>query len=183
MVVDLVDDTQAGIDAGIRETWILAGKPHRDRDLPAVQIYDQATGALLREEWWRHGKRHRIGKPAVVHHGFWQDKMWYQDDLLHRVDGPAVVGVDKNGNVMHEEWRILGKQHRQDGPAWFYRNSDTGVVHHEMWYEYGLEHREDGPAEIYRDERTGKVIAEIFYRNGNLIHCLELGPSPPSMEN
>lgn len=37
---------------------------------------------------------------------------WYQDDVLHRLDGPAAIRP--NGSM---EWRIKGELHRLDGPA------------------------------------------------------------------
>lgn len=37
---------------------------------------------------------------------------WYKDGVLHREDGPAVIGKDE-----HKEWWVNGKLHREDGPA------------------------------------------------------------------
>src|ERR1039458_4549593 len=39
-------------------------------------------------------------------------KSWYQNNLLHRVDGPAVEHA--NGDL---EWYQNGSRHRMDGPA------------------------------------------------------------------
>ena len=39
-------------------------------------------------------------------------KFWYQDDHLHRLDGPAVE--HPNGTKL---WYIEAKRHREDGPA------------------------------------------------------------------
>jgi hypothetical protein len=66
-------------------------------------------------------------------------KLWYKDDLLHRTDGPAVIGF--NG---YEFWHFEGKPHRADGPAAIY----AGIE--EWWFE-GKLHRTDGPAVIYPD--------------------------------
>jgi hypothetical protein len=41
------------------------------------------------------------------------NKLWYQDDKLHRVDGPAIEQA--NGSKW---WYQYGKLHRLDGPAW-----------------------------------------------------------------
>jgi len=52
-------------------------------------------------------------------------KRWYENNLLHRLEGPAVE--DPNGC---KYWYVEGKRHRLDGPAieypggagvWFYQ--------------------------------------------------------------
>jgi hypothetical protein len=37
---------------------------------------------------------------------------WFQDDKLHRIDGPAIERADGT-----REWYRDGKRHREDGPA------------------------------------------------------------------
>jgi hypothetical protein len=39
-------------------------------------------------------------------------KACYENDLLHRLDGPAVVYADGT-----KEWWVFGVRHRLDGPA------------------------------------------------------------------
>jgi len=39
-------------------------------------------------------------------------KEWYQNGILHRIDGPAVEHFDGT-----KEWFVNGKLHREDGPA------------------------------------------------------------------
>ncbi|WP_202416724.1 hypothetical protein [Duganella qianjiadongensis] len=60
---------------------------------------------------------------------------WYQDNILHREDGPAIEWA--NGT---KEWYLRGRLHREDGPAVEY-NKGT-----KTWYSNGEIHREDGPA-------------------------------------
>jgi hypothetical protein len=64
--------------------------------------------------------------------------------------------IDANGD---KEWFLLGKLHREDGPAVEYANGDK------EWFLHGRLHREDGPAYIYN-----KYYIE-WYLNGNLIYC------------
>jgi hypothetical protein len=45
--------------------------------------------------------------------------------------------VDEYGN---KEWRLHGKLHREDGPAYEYASG------YKYWYLHGKLHREDGPA-------------------------------------
>lgn len=85
------------------------------------------------EEWWRHGELHRVGGPAVVTSAL---KLWYQDNLIHREDGPAAEYA--NGAY---EWYLQGHLHRpyKDGPA---KSDKSGFEYR----EHGLLHRLDGPA-------------------------------------
>lgn len=77
---------------------------HRKNDLPAIEW---ANGD---KEWWIGGKRHRVGKPAVI--TLLGNKTWWRHGKLHREDGPACEFT--NGS---KEWYINGKRHRGDGPA------------------------------------------------------------------
>jgi hypothetical protein len=78
---------------------------------------------------------------------------WYKNNVLHRVDGPAIEY--SNGD---EEWYFEGKLHRINGPAYI---SQSGK--YKEWYEYGLIHRLDGPAVIFI---TGAVA--WFYKGKNI---------------
>ena len=62
-------------------------------------------------------------------------KFWYQDDELHRTDGPAIEYA--NGN---KHWYQNGKRHRTDGPAVECVNGGK------LWYQDDKLHRTDGPA-------------------------------------
>jgi hypothetical protein len=66
--------------------------------------------------------------------------VWYLNDKLHRVDGPAVE-CDSGSKY----WYLNGKLHRVDGPAVEYANG------HREWYLNGKLHRVDGPAVEYDD--------------------------------
>ena len=54
------------------------------------------------------------------------DKYWYQNNELHRLDGPAV-----EWSTGDKEWHQNGKCHRLDGPAIEYVNGDKA------WYIEG----------------------------------------------
>lgn len=68
------------------------------------------------------------------------NRYWYQNDKLHRVDGPAIEY--ENGT---REWYQNGKLHRVDGPAVEWANG------YRSWYQNGKKHRVDGPAIEYPD--------------------------------
>jgi hypothetical protein len=63
------------------------------------------------------------------------DRFWFQNDKLHRVDGPAVEY--ENG---YRSWYQNGEYHRVDGPAIEWANGDR------QWWQNGQRHRIDGPA-------------------------------------
>ncbi len=60
---------------------------------------------------------------------------WRQNDKLHRIDGPAIIGA--NG---YKAWYQNGKPHRLNGPATIF--ADGG----KSWYQNDKLHRIDGPA-------------------------------------
>jgi len=50
-------------------------------------------------------------------------KYWYQNDKVHRVDGPAIEYTDGT-----KQWCLNGKYHRVDGPAYENPNGNNS------WY-------------------------------------------------
>lgn len=54
------------------------------------------------EEWWKDGMRHREGGPAYTHKN---NKVWFFEDKLHRLDGPAVI----EGGGPKQYW-IMGQR-------------------------------------------------------------------------
>jgi hypothetical protein len=56
--------------------------------------------------WWQNGVLHRVDGPAVEYvNGY---RQWWQNDQLHRLDGPAIEWA--NGD---REWWINGKKFTQ----------------------------------------------------------------------
>ena len=66
------------------------------------------------------------------------NRQWYQNDKLHRVDGPAIEWA--NG---YHSWYQNGQRHRTDGPA------IEGADGDREWWQNGQRHRIDGPAVEY----------------------------------
>jgi len=90
-------------------------------------------------------------------------KFWYQNDKLHRLDGPASEYASGS-----KAWYQNGKLHRLDGPAieW----SDGSKV----WYQNNKRHREDGPAiddaDGYKEWYIeGKRLTEEKFNNRNKV--------------
>jgi hypothetical protein len=82
------------------------------------------------EEWYKHGKRHRLDGPAVVCVDV--TKEWWVNGKHHRLDGPAVEDADG-----YKEWYVDDKLHRLDGPAIEYANGAK------QWFIDGEEMTED----------------------------------------
>ena len=74
-------------------------------------------------------------KFTIVKTYCWGAKMWFFDDRLHRMDGPALETL--NGDKC---WYVEGREHRVDGPA-VERSDGT-----KEWWVEGRIHRVDGPA-------------------------------------
>lgn len=56
------------------------------------------------------------------------NQVWHNaEGKIHRVDGPAIVGVSGS-----QEWYLNGKRHRVDGPAITYTNGT------QEWYLNGV---------------------------------------------
>ena len=64
---------------------------------------------------------------------------WRLNGKRHREDGPAF----ENKGVGYKAWFLNGKLHREDGPA---IEHFTGT---KSWYLNGKCHRVDGPARVY----------------------------------
>lgn len=68
------------------------------------------------------GQLHRIGGPALFYmnkNGVVQDQYWFNNGILHNANGPAVIKRFPNGNKRMKGYYVNGKKHRrcEDGPA------------------------------------------------------------------
>lgn len=127
------------------------------------------------------GKLHNEGNPAFIDTGV---ILWAEDNIIHRVGGPAVTVFKDNINV----WVERGVVYRENGPAivsdkyelWVAdRRGQFNPTHHEnidalpyddddsqpIKVSFGSDlrlnivlHREDGPAVTYSDGRTRYFI-------------------------
>jgi hypothetical protein len=88
--------------------------------------------------WYQNDQLHRLDGPAVIRADGHQE--WWQNDQLHRLDGPAVIGTDG-----YQAWYQNHQLHRLDGPAVI---AADGI---RRWYQNHQLHRLDGPAVIWPD--------------------------------
>ena len=131
-----------------------------------VEIYEvrvYSDGAKL---WFQNEQLHRVDGPAME----WNNGnyKWYQEGKLHRVGGPAVV-TDR-----YEGWYQNNELHRDDGPA------VDDKTYGKSWYQNGLLHREDGPAvERINGQNQywihGKLLTKEEFNNRNKVKELTIG--------
>jgi hypothetical protein len=83
--------------------------------------------------WYQDDRLHRRDGPAIEYHG---DKFWHLDGEFHRRDGPAIETID--GNKL---WYVNNKRHRRDGPA-------------AEWWDGSLEWWYDNIEETFEENRA-----------------------------
>jgi hypothetical protein len=133
------------LDTGavVLETYLLNNRRHRDpAEGPAIIGRDPVTRVVTFEEYFAHGR-------------------------LHRLDGPAAIIRDAATGIVVSEWYGReGQPHREDGPSYLLRDPATGIITHEVYTQYGLPHREpDAPTAIDRDAATGAITHQEFFHS------------------
>ena len=93
---------------------------------------------------------------------------WKLDGKLHREDGPAYISYYIHDQTLYSErWCINGLPHREDGPAEIFYSFSGGVTN-EHWYLNDKRHRIDGPAWIDYHP-SGKIKDRDWYLNDKRI--------------
>lgn len=121
------------------ERWYNAKNQLHRENGPAITA-TKPNSDYLELNWRINGTYHRIGGPAVVLviDGVREEK-WYQDDQLHREDGPAFDSPTR------KSWRIKGTPFRENDLPTELKITENGVVN--SWLnDYAELHRENGPA-------------------------------------
>jgi hypothetical protein len=117
----------------------VGGELHRDEEQgPAVIIADNASGLVLEEQYWRHGK-------------------------LHREKGRCRVYRDAEGRAAWETWEQDDQPHRDpaEGPASIWHDRERGEVMENYWVNGEAPPASVSPAYVVRD-LAGKVIFQQF---------------------
>lgn len=73
---------------------------------------------------------------------------WFVDDVLHRVNGPAIIKYDSDGVIIYKSYYLNGIRHRTGGPAIINYNNFSKIIQSLQWFSNGNRHRTDGPAVI-----------------------------------
>ena len=127
------------------------------------------------------GKKHRIGKPAVYKIN--GDQYWYQNDVFHRTNGPALI--EDQGKVLR--WFVEGKEYTKtqfDTKMKFVDLSDIDLEitneDMELTIHFGAEsiqfadkagcvHRVGKPALYQRDSASPNLkIRKVYYHKGQI---------------
>lgn len=143
------------------DEWLYDYYPIKNKSIVAYEQYEDYNGELHHlfkpaitkknsQEWFKHGKRHRIGGPAIkgTSNGV-EYEYWYEEGKLHRDGGPAATQSDG-----YEVWYKEGEIHREGGPAITKANGNKS------WWQNNELHRIDGPAV---EDANGNVE---YYLNG-----------------
>lgn len=118
----------------------------------AFRLDTKTLNSLSTLSYYDDSLLHRPDGPAVIHPN--GDYEWYLGGKRHRVGGPA---LQKNEC---EQWFIDGKCHREDGPAFIYYDHFTYGYNggFKQWYKEGKLHRVDGPARLYSNGSRSWVL-------------------------
>ena len=101
-----------------------------DQVLEADQKPTLRVGSDGTKKWYQNDKLHRLNGPAIEYRN--GDKAWFQNDKRHRLDGPAMEYPDGT-----KEWYQNDKLHRLDGPAMEYPDGSK------EWYIDGKQYSEE----------------------------------------
>lgn len=91
-------------------------------------------------------------------------ELFYNNGILSRTDGPALITFDKDGSISSQCWYVDGTLHRTDGPAEIYY--EKGKLSSKRWWFEGKSHNLNGPAVVYYNE-DGSIFRKIYYVDGN----------------
>ena len=114
---------------------------------------------------------HRKNKPAIIeyyYNGNIEKEIYYNNGKIHRKNGPAIILYHRCGvdNKNEVFYYCNDELHREDGPARI-KYFDNKVTLEEYYY-HGKLHREDGPAIICNSLNDGKTIKKKYYKNDRL---------------
>lgn len=145
------------------EIWKINGEFHH-AGAPAYQKW--SSRGKLEEEGWsiiHNGEsvEHRIGGPAYRE---WNDDIvtleeWYYLGKEHRENRPAYIIRDANGEITHAQWRHHGRLHRLDGPCWYAREKSYTSDNHCEWYIDGCPTSKSEAKKILRPREFKAVVA------------------------
>lgn len=113
-----------------------------------------------------HDRQNGPAHVAYNDEGMVVSQKWYSMAKLHRTGGPASIDYDDNGAVLAEEWYDNHRRHRLGGPACVEYEAKSGKLLSMKWCMLGRLHREDGPAIERWSLGTHEKIVELWYQNG-----------------
>ena len=159
----------------VRESWVNERDELHRTNGPAFQLFDEATGTVLRREYRLNGINMRSDGPCAEtwdkETGELVSQVWGSISGAHREHGkPAsITRCPNSGLLLAEEYLENGLHHREGGPSVIHRDPETGIVTFEEHHVQGLLHRDDDlPAHVRRDPTTGVVTLAEYYVQDSL---------------
>jgi hypothetical protein len=148
-------------------TYYLDSKGHLDRkDGPALINH-------LFSEWFKHGKSHRIGKPALIYVD--GEKWWNVNGEHHRLDGPARESINHDFDMWYIRGRYITRGTITEEDRWLFLKSNiqNNLEILNVWPGMNKEMQE------YVIKLRPDLINKIEYLNPDLArkyqHAVELG--------
>ena len=91
-----------------------------------------------------------MNKPIITHYknGQKASEQYRLNGKLHRTDGPAYIVWYKNGQKASEEYHMNGQFHRTDGPAYIH------------WYQNGKKRSE----QYYMNDEKIKASSDLEFK-------------------
>lgn len=133
------------------EKYKFGNKLHRDPNEGPAWIERSEDGRVVHETYSWHGRRHRVGGPAVISYMFSLDllpslEMYFQHGKLHRdpAEGPALI-ERRGGTVTSNIYYVHGQQYRDpaEGPCYIVWDEEGKGI---LEIEYSPAPRRKSPA-------------------------------------
>lgn len=159
---DVVNGTDYGapIEQADKDPTVARAKGLEIDDQP-IEIKPDGTKPSSVGYWPNGRKRY---ERYVVDYNFQPTDDVENFTVLHRVNGPALISWDQNGQKRSETWAFNDVEHRTDGPShtrWY----QDGQKELERFNFKGENHRIGAPA-ITTWNPDGRKSSEHFFKNG-----------------
>jgi len=128
------------------------------------------------------GELHRVDGPARIEYdldGNLLAEVWHKNGLIHREDGSAYTFYYSDGSIESERWFYEGDLYRKDGPTIIRYYRTSGHLKSQEWYQIDRYHRLDGPA-VIKYKPTGKIKSVEWYIDGKKLIGDELEAVDPN---
>lgn len=125
----------------IKSVWTdIGGFIHRNEDKPAVVKYKDDR--VLSEFWYKHGKQHRVGGPALTSYWYNSDgnkkigkQTWFRNGFVHRDGDEPALSIFENGDGEEHHWYRDGKHYRDGNKPSVVLLFENGSIFRQEWYD------------------------------------------------
>jgi hypothetical protein len=90
-----------------------------------------------------------------------RSKTYFLEDLLHRLDGPALILYYESGPLQSEHYFLNGSLHRDEGPATIMYSTEGIAVGEEYWYNGSQIRINSFVSRLQKSKDKNEVLAEI----------------------